>query len=150
MQALGLNTPDPEDVTKLGLCPICKINYITEDETVCSTCYADTDLTDEELDERYGHNDIKDDSENDDVGEEDDDGLQVIDNEDAFLADDDDLELINVDGINNTEEEEEEEEEENKEDDDPLSDFEEDDEDDDENDEEDEDDYDEDDDYDKD
>ena len=56
MKTISNNLLDAGKVAELGLCPICKINYITDDETVCSTCYAETDLSDEEILEIYGEN----------------------------------------------------------------------------------------------
>ena len=43
-----------DEDNKMGLCPICKVNYITEDETVCGTCMSESDLTEDELDALYG------------------------------------------------------------------------------------------------
>jgi hypothetical protein len=53
MQALSTNYADDQN-KELGLCPICKVNFITEDETVCSTCISESDLTEDELDALYG------------------------------------------------------------------------------------------------
>jgi len=53
MQALATNFAD-ESGKEMGLCPICKVNFVTEDETVCSTCMSETDLTEDELDTLYG------------------------------------------------------------------------------------------------
>jgi len=54
MQALATNFADESGKEMMGLCPICKVNFVTEDETVCSTCMSETDLTEDELDTLYG------------------------------------------------------------------------------------------------
>ena len=94
MKAISTNLLDAGKVAELGLCPICKINYITEDETVCSTCYEETDLSDEEISEIYGekHSDRDDDDEEDTSDD-------TTDDDDLTPVDDDDLELLNVAGI---------------------------------------------------
>lgn len=94
MKSISNNLLDAGKVAELGLCPICKVNYITEDETVCSTCYAETDLSDEEISEMYGDKHL----DNDDDDEENlsDD---TTDDDDLTPVDDDDLELLNVAGI---------------------------------------------------
>ena len=94
MKSISNNLLDAGKVAELGLCPICKVNYITEDETVCSTCYAETDLSDEEISEMYGDKRL----DNDDDDEENlsDD---TTDDDDLTPVDDDDLELLNVAGI---------------------------------------------------
>ena len=95
MKTISNNLLDASKVAELGLCPICKINYVTDDETVCSTCYAETDLSDEEILEIYG--------ENKPSGKEDDDEENIsddtMDDDDLTPVDDDDLELLNVAGI---------------------------------------------------
>ena len=94
MKSISNNLLDAGKVAELGLCPICKINYITEDETVCSTCYAETDLSDEEISEMYGDKHV---DENDDDEENLSD--DTSDDDDLTPVDDDDLELLNVAGI---------------------------------------------------
>jgi hypothetical protein len=123
MQLLSTGIIDHEKVGEMGLCPICKINYITEDETVCSTCYAETDLTDEEITAMYGEskssNSLGDDT------EENEDGLNTIEDDEEELEDED-LEMLNVAGIDADERDkdaEAEEEEEEEGDDDPLADL---------------------------
>jgi hypothetical protein len=127
MAALSTSIVDHEKVGELGLCPICKINYITEDETVCSTCYAETDLTDEEISALYAGKERPEDATEDDT--EDDDELTVVEDDETDLGDED-LELLNVAGIDNEEQEPTEEEEEKDDDDDiiddPLADLDED------------------------
>jgi len=94
MKTISNNLLDASKVAELGLCPICKINYVTDDETVCSTCYAETDLSDEEILEIYGDNKP--------MGKEDDDEENISDDsldDDLTPVDDDDLELLNVAGI---------------------------------------------------
>jgi hypothetical protein len=54
MQALATNFTD-ESGKEMGLCPICKVNFVTEDEAVCTTCIIETDLTEDELDARFGN-----------------------------------------------------------------------------------------------
>ncbi len=104
MKTISTNLLDSGKVAELGLCPICKVNYITEDETVCSTCYADTDLTDDEIMAMYGEKESVDDDDDDDTG--DDEGLNPVDDDDLTLAEDDDLELLNVAGIDNEDDDE--------------------------------------------
>ena len=109
MKNISHNVLDADEATALGLCPICKVNYITEDETVCSTCYADSDLTDEEISALYGDKAHQD---NDEEEEEDDenDGLIPVEDDDLGFAEEDDLELLNVAGIDNEDAGDEEEE----------------------------------------
>jgi hypothetical protein len=120
MQLLSTGVVDHEKIGELGLCPICKINYITEDEAVCSTCYTEMDLTDEEITALYGEKTKTDGSADDDT-EGNDDGLTAIESEDAGLEDDD-LELLNVAGIDNDEHAEEETEEDESDSDDTVDD----------------------------
>lgn len=125
MQLLSTGIVDHEKVGEMGLCPICKVNYITEDETVCSTCCAEMDLTAEEIMEMYGENKTAS-AVDDDIEEENDDGLNTVENEEEELEDED-LEMLNVAGIGaderDKEAEKEEEEEEEEGDDDPLADL---------------------------
>ena len=95
MKSISNNLLDAGKVAELGLCPICKINYITEDETVCSTCYAETDLSDEEISEMYGDKHVNNDDDDDEENVNDD----TTDDDDLTPVDDDDLELLNVAGI---------------------------------------------------
>jgi len=112
MQALAINYTEESD--NMGLCPICKVNYITDEEKYCSTCVGETELSEEELDALYGG--ITSESGPDEEGGDTEDDDDV----------DDDMEILSLD----LEEEPEEEEEESE---DPLDDFEDfDDEDDDE------------------
>jgi len=77
MQALSTNYAD--EGANMGLCPICKVNYITEEENVCGTCVGESELSEEELDALYGG-----------AGDKD------VDPEDEIDDDDDDLEIISL------------------------------------------------------
>jgi hypothetical protein len=120
----------------VGLCPICKINYISEDEVVCSTCSADSDLSDEELHELYGG--TQENHGNDDATENESDG-----DDELIPIEEEEFEIMDISGIDNGEAvEEEEPEEKNSEEESEDDDFDDDDEsfeDEDEDDEEDED-----------
>jgi len=105
MQALSTNYVD--DSNTLGFCPICRVNYITDEETVCETCVVESELSKEELDALYGGIE---------VGKE-----ETTDTEDEDLDDEEDLEIVSL-GLEDEEEESLDEDEESV---DPLSDFEE-------------------------
>jgi len=96
MQALSTNYAD--EGANMGLCPICKVNYITDEENVCGTCVGESELSEEELDALYAG------------------GNKETDPEDEITDDEDDLEIISL-------EMEEEEEIEEEDDSDPLDDF---------------------------
>lgn len=100
MQSITTNLLDASKMAELGLCPICKVNYITEDETVCSTCLADTDLTDEELVAMYGDKHHDDDEEDED-DDQDDEELMPVDEEDGLGLAEDEVALLEVTGIDN-------------------------------------------------
>jgi len=99
MQALSTNYAD--EGSNMGMCPICKVNYITDEENVCNTCMVESDLSEEEIDALYGGISIEGDPEDDNLDDE-----------------DEELEIIALDG-----EEEEVEEDEEEKGADPLDDF---------------------------
>jgi len=81
MQALSTNFT--EDPSGMGMCPICKVNYITDEENVCNTCIGESDLTEEEIDALYGgivvdKNDGVDDDDMDSDGDDDLDELVAL------------------------------------------------------------------------
>jgi hypothetical protein len=68
-----------DEENKMGLCPICKVNYITEDENVCSTCMAESDLTEEEIDKLYGGTEAGEETEEvEDEDDEEEDELEIL------------------------------------------------------------------------
>jgi len=110
MQALATNFAD--EGALLGLCPICKVNYITDEEKYCETCVGESDLSEEELDALYGGIPTEDETEEEQLSDDDED-----EDEDDDM---DDMEMLSLDL-----EEEEELEEDGEVSDDPLDDFEE-------------------------
>jgi len=79
MQSVSTNYA--EDSASLGLCPICKVNYITEDENVCGTCVGESDLSEEEIDALYGNIAIERDG---------------VDEEDEIVDDEEELEILSL------------------------------------------------------
>jgi len=80
MQSLSTNFAEGNN--DLGLCPICKVNYVTEDENVCGTCMGESDLSEEELDALYGGPVIDRDS---------------TDEEDEVVDDEEEMEILSLD-----------------------------------------------------
>ena len=90
MQALSTNYT--EEGAGMGICPICKINYITEEETVCSTCVGESELSEEELDALYGGINVeKEIDPEDDIDDDEDDDDMILELEEEELDDDLDL-----------------------------------------------------------
>jgi len=84
MQALATNFAD--EGALLGLCPICKVNYITDEEKYCETCVGESDLSEEELDALYGgipadeegEEELTDDDDDDDADDDMDDDMEML------------------------------------------------------------------------
>ncbi|MCL2621524.1 MAG: hypothetical protein FWD32_00625 [Firmicutes bacterium] len=123
---------DGEGATKMGLCPICKINYIdSEEETVCATCLSEGDLDDTEIAKIYGGEEDEDDDLSDaedleivEAGDGDEE-LEIIgveegedELEDEDLDEEDEEELEDLDDDEDEEDEDEEDEDLDEEDDD--------------------------------
>jgi precorrin-2 methylase len=110
MQALATNFAGDVGNEMMGLCPICKVNFVTEDETVCSTCMSESDLTEDELDTLYGGVVVP------DAGEEKEETTEANENDEE-----EELEIISLADIGEDDEEEDETDEEASSD--PLDDF---------------------------
>jgi len=104
MQALSTNYT--EDAADKGLCPICKVNYITDEETVCGTCMDESELSEEEIDALYGGISIeKDGSDPEDDDGDDEDEDMILDLEDDDMEEDDlDLDDEEVDPLDDFDE----------------------------------------------